>query len=417
MQRKRRSEAMSPAVRDLKLSSRRKFLTESGAAALAAAAGLAAPPILAQIRKPLRLGILNSFSGAISVAALSNVAGMEVYLDRINWTIAGRKVELIKEDDQFNPQIGLQKARKFVSSDEVDMIVGPQASNVAMAILNFVKQSKTFLVVSAAGTDAITWEHSPHIVRTSLSGWQLVHPFGEWAYNHLSKDIVILTADYVAGRDIAGVLRRAFTKKGGTVLKEIYTPLGTADFSPYLTVIRSFDSGAVYCFLPGGSESTRFVQQYAESGIKSRLACYGGMVDETTIGAIGKAALGVVSSTIYTDTLDNAENKRFVPEYRAKTKEFPNLFSDYGFVVAQVLDETLKAIDGDTSNKDRLAEVMLKVSLNAPRGPFRFDPETHDPIQNVYVLEERQQGERIVGAVVDTLKDVKAPATKEGWLE
>src|ERR1700720_1394574 len=105
--------------------SRRRFLADGAAAGLAAAAALAAPPILAQTRKPLRLGILNSFNGPISVAAESNVVGMELYLDRINRTIAGRKVEVIKEDDQFNPQIGLQKARKFVESDNVDMILGP----------------------------------------------------------------------------------------------------------------------------------------------------------------------------------------------------------------------------------------------------------------------------------------------------
>ena len=268
---------MTQSTRNPLIATRRRFLAGGGAAAVAAATGLASPPILAQTRKPLRLGILNSFNGPISVAALSNVSGMEVYLDRINWTIAGRKVELIKEDDQFNPQIGLQKARKFVDSDHVDMIVGPQASNVAVAIINYVKQTKAFLVVSAAGTDAVTWEHAPYIFRTSLSGWQLVHTLGEWVYDHLSKDIVITCADYVAGHDIAGVVHRAFAKKGGKVSKEIYTPLGTTDFSPYLTDIRSLNPGAVYCFLPGGSDSTRFVQQYAQSGIKSRLTCFGGM--------------------------------------------------------------------------------------------------------------------------------------------
>src|SRR5256885_7772423 len=59
------------------------------------------------------------------------------------------------------------------------------------------------------------------------------------------------------------------------------------------------------------------------------------MVDETTVGAIGKAALGVISSTIYTNTLDTPENQRFVAEYRAKSKEYPNLFSDYGVVVTE----------------------------------------------------------------------------------
>ena len=226
------------------LASRRQFLSRTAAASVAAVTALAAPPTLAQTRKPLRLGILNSFTGPIAVAAESNVAGMAVYFDRINWTIAGRKIELIKEDDQFNPQIGLQKARKFVENDDVDMIVGPQASNVAMAIIKFVEQSKTYLVVSGAGTDDIGWQHKPYLFRTSLSSWQLVHPIGEWVYDEISKDVVIVAADYVAGHDIAGVFNRAFAKKGGNVLKEIYTPLGTTDFSPYLTNIRSFKACA-----------------------------------------------------------------------------------------------------------------------------------------------------------------------------
>jgi branched-chain amino acid transport system substrate-binding protein len=395
-------------------SSRRRFLAGAGAG-LASVTVLAAPPILAQTRKPLRLGVLNSFNGPISVAAESNVVGMEVYLDRINWTMAGRKVELIKEDDQFNPQIGLQKARKFVESDKVDMILGPQASNVALAIMNFVKQTGTYLIISGAGADEVTWQHAPYIFRTSLSGWQLVHPIGEWVYERLAKNVAVVAADYVAGHDIIGVFSRALTKKGGTVLKEIYTPLGTTDFSAYLTTVRSLNPGAVYSFMPGGSDSTRFVQQYAQSGVKAPLACFGGMVDETTIGAIGDAALGVYSSTIYTDTLANPENERFVAEYRGKKKEFPNLFSDYGFVVARVVDESLKATDGDTSDKNKLAAAMVKVAFDAPRGPFRFDPETHDPIQNVYMLEEQRQGDRIVGNVIATVTDVKAPPTKQIW--
>ena len=75
---------------------------------------------------------------------------MNLYFDSVNWTIAGRKIELIKEDDQFNPQIGLQKAKKLVESDKVDLIVGIQASNVALAVLNYMKQQKAFYVVSGA---------------------------------------------------------------------------------------------------------------------------------------------------------------------------------------------------------------------------------------------------------------------------
>ena len=62
---------------------------------------------------------------------------------------------MIKEDDQFNPQVGLQKAKKLIESDNVDMLVGVQASNVALAVPN-AKQQKAFCIVSGAGADAIT---------------------------------------------------------------------------------------------------------------------------------------------------------------------------------------------------------------------------------------------------------------------
>src|ERR1700751_4590411 len=94
--------------------------------------GTAAPAILAQSRRPIRIGLLNSFSGVLSYSGGHNYAATAQYFDSVNWTIAGRKVEVIREDDQGNSQIGLEKMKKFVESDEVDLVVGPQASNVAM---------------------------------------------------------------------------------------------------------------------------------------------------------------------------------------------------------------------------------------------------------------------------------------------
>ncbi len=134
--------------------SRRKFMAGTGVAGAALASNLAAPGILAQTRAPIRLGNLNSFTGAIAYAAEANLNAMNLYFDSIGWTIAGRKVEIIKEDDQFNPQVGLQKVKKLVESDKVDLVVGVQASNVALAVLNYMKQQKAFYVVSGAGTDA-----------------------------------------------------------------------------------------------------------------------------------------------------------------------------------------------------------------------------------------------------------------------
>ncbi len=393
--------------------SRRRFLKGAAATGAALTAGLHAPAILSQTRAPIRIGVMNSFTGIFATLSETNWNGMQLYFDRIGWTVAGRKIELIKEDDQINPQIGLQKARKLVDSDRVDMICGPQASNVAMAMLNYIKQTKTFLVIHGAGVDAITWERIPYMFRTSLSVWQLSQTMGEWVYANLAKEALLAASDFVGGRDVIRSFREAFTKKGGKVLKEIYPPLGTADFSVYLTEMRAIAAPAAYAFFPG-TDAVRFVQQYAEQGLKAktRLTGFAGLVDPSTFPAQGKAALGVLTATHYTDMLDNPENKQFVSEFRAKFKYYPDSYADYGFVAAQVIAESLKAVDGDVSDKDKLAEAMAKVSFNAPRGPFRFDPVTHNPIQNIYVTEAQESGGRIVNAVIATSKDVRDPGVK-----
>src|SRR3974390_1564272 len=217
--------------------SRRKFMAPSAGVALAA--NFPAPAILPQSRAPLRLGNLNSFTGAIAYSAENNLNGMNLYFESIGGAVGGRKGEIIKEDDQFNPQIGLQKAKKLVESDKVDMLVGVQASNVALAVLNYVKQKKAFYIVTGAGTDAITWDHYPYLFRTSISAYQLSTPMAGYVYDHLGKEIVTTASDYAGGRDVVAQFRGPYLKRGGKVLKEIWPPLGTQDFSPYLTDIKS----------------------------------------------------------------------------------------------------------------------------------------------------------------------------------
>ncbi len=393
----------------------RRDVLKTGAAATAAFTGaMSAPAVLAATRTPLKIGLLNTFSGPSASTGDWNWSGVNVYLDQVNGTFAGRKVEILKEDDQFNPQIGLEKVRKFVENDNVDLITGIQGSNIALAVLNYIKQSKAFLIISGAGTDAITWERVPYLFRSSISSWQLCHPLAEWIYDNVAKEMVVMSEDYAGGRDVAAEVIAPFVAKGGKIIKEIYVPLTVTDYSPYFTVVRSLNPPVVYNFSTGGSHAIRFVQQWAQSGIKAKLAGFAGFVDATTVEQQGRAALGVLSSTIYTDTLDNPVNTKFVAAYRDKTKEYPNLFSDYGYVSMQVIDAALQATDGDTSDKDKLAEAMTKVKLQAPRGPFRFDPITHNPIQNVYICEEQEKNGRMVTATIDTKKDVQAPGTKNG---
>lgn len=387
-------------------------MKQGAGAGAALAASVAVPAVLAQTRAPIRLGHLNSFTGAIAYASEVNLNAMNLYFDSINWTVAGRKIEIIKEDDQFNPQVGLQKVKKLVESDKVDLVVGVQASNVALAVLNYMKQQKAFYVVSGAGTDAITWDRYPYLFRTSISAYQLSTPMAHYVYDHLGKEIVTTASDYAGGRDVIAQFRGPYLAKGGKVLKEIWAPLGTQDFSPYLTDIKSINPPVTYDFMPG-ADAVRFIQQYSEFGLKEKMPLTGfTIIDSQMISTLGKSAVGIISALTYVDTIDNPESKKFAADYQAKYKASPDLFADYGYVGARAIGEALKAVDGDTSNKDKLAEAMAKVSFNAPRGSFRFDPVTHNPIQDIYICQVVESGGKLTTKILSTAKDVQDPGKK-----
>src|SRR5882757_4634305 len=392
--------------------SRRTFMKYSAGAGAALASSVAAPAILAQTRAPIRLGNLNSFTGAIAYAAEANLNAMNLYFDSINWTIAGRKVEIIKEDDQFNPQVGLQKVKKLVESDKVDLVVGVQASNVALAVLNYMKQQKAFYVVSGAGTDAITWDRYPYLFRTSISAYQLSTPMANYVYDNLGKETVTTASDYAGGRDVIAQFKGPYVARGGKILKEIWPPLGTTDFSPYLIDIKSINPPVTYDFMPG-ADAIRFIQQYHEFGLKEKMPLTGfTIIDSLTMSALGKSAVGVISATTYTDTVDNPESKKFVADYHAKYNALPDIFSDYGYVAARAIDEALKMTDGNSSDKDKLAEAMTKVKFNAPRGPFRMDPVTHNPIEDIHICQVVESEGKVTSKVLTTFKDVQDPGKK-----
>ena len=228
---------------------------------------------------------------------------MNLYFDSINWTVAGRKIEIIKEDDQFNPQVGLQKAKKLVESDKVDLIVGVQASNVALAVLNYMKQQKAFYVVSGAGTDAITWDRYPYLFRTSISTYQLSTPMANYVYDNLGKEIVTTGLRLCRRpRRHRANSRGRMSPRAARCIKEIWPPLGTTDFSAYLTDIKSINPPVTYDFMPG-ADAVRFIQQYSEFGLKEKMPLTGfTIIDSQMLKTLGKAALGVISALTYVDT-------------------------------------------------------------------------------------------------------------------
>ena len=336
---------------------------------------------------PIKLGLVLPYSSVYASLGEDITRGLELALSEAGNQVAGRSFEVLKQDDQVNPQVGLQVARKFIQQDQVDFLIGPVASHVAIAISKAAKDSETFLLIANAGADQLTREQcSPFIFRTSFSNWQPSYPMGPWLAKKGIRRVAILAPNYAAGKDALAAFKEGFLPAGGEITSEQYPALGEADYQPFLSKIGQGNPQAVFVFF-SGSDAVKFVQQYAQAGLKNTYPLHGpGFLVEDGLQAQGEAALGIKTTLHWADQLDIPANKRFMAAYEKKFGAKPSVFSVQGYDTGQLLVAALKITGGDTRDKAKLRGALETATIDSPRGPFKLSA-AHNPAQNIYVRE------------------------------
>ena len=376
-------------------------------------AGIASPGRWARAQRSaaVRIGVVLPFSGVYTQLGEDILNGMRLYLDRVGNQAGGRPIELLVEDETADPGTALQKMTKLIESDGAPILTGLVSTAAAYAGRDLVHNTRTLLVVSNAGGNALTRDRkSPYIFRTSFTSWQVHHPFGKWVAENVSRRVAILSADYAFGRESTEAFKESFIAAGGQVVDEIYSPLGSTDFSAYVSRIARARPEAVFGFL-AGTDGVIFVRQFNQFGLRGRirLTMSGFALEEDVLQQVGSAALDAYSCLHWAVSLDTPENVAFVRDYQQRYRMVPSVYSMQGFDTARVIVEALNAVQGDTSRRDQLAEAMAAVRFRGPRGEFQFDPQTHHVVQNVYVRQVRQVDGQVRNAVVADLGRVRDP--------
>jgi branched-chain amino acid transport system substrate-binding protein len=290
---------------------------------------------------------------------------------------------------------------------------------VALAIRNYVHEQGVPLIVPVAFTRVLTAPPlaSPSIFRILETTDQSNYPMGAWMMKHTKyRKVIIMATDFVGGRDAVLAFAAGFKDAGGQIVKEIFAPLGTPDFAPYLAQAADTPADAVYAFF-GGADGIRFVKQYKEYGLfeKLPLTGYNVLTDDTILPAIGDAALGIVTVGAWSAMLDTPESKAFVADYERVHKAWPTRYGEHGFVAAQLLHVAIDSLKGNLADRAKVREALHSSlpRVKAPRGRLEFDA-YRQVITPVFVMRSEKQGGRMVNAIVERLEPV--PQEKVwGW--
>lgn len=376
------------------------FLATTMAAALALAVSVPTP-VNAQ-GKELKVGMVLPFSQVFAVYGEAIMEGFTLAVEEAGGQAGGKKIVILKEDDKNDPKAALQIVRKFVKDENVDFLVGPIASHLAAAIRDDVHRAKTFLLVPNAGDNEITGKIcSPYIVRTSFSNWQINYPMGLYAAENVGKSALTVSANYVAGREMAGAFRQGFIEKGGRAPQEEWPALGTADFSPIITNVRAKQAeiDMVWSFMPGAS-TPRFINQMSQSGVRGPKLKLNGpvfMADELFFNAMGDSAIGVLGSGHYVASLDTPRNLAFQARFQKRYNKVAHVIHVQGYDTAKLMLATVDALKGDLRDKDKVRKTLTTIQVDSPRGYFRLDPKTGNVVQNVYITEVIKRADGTLG--------------------
>jgi branched-chain amino acid transport system substrate-binding protein len=326
----------------------------------------------------------------------------ELYLEQNDNQLGGYDVELFKEDSAADPTVGIEATQKLLEQDGVDVLVGFVHSGVAYAAAPMVIDAGVPLIITTAGSDNLTQrDAAPNIFRVSYTGSQDAMPMGQYACNELGYEkVAVVALDYAFGWEAAGGFSKVFEEEGCEVVQELYVPLGTEDWGPFVQQIDK-SADAVWTVNSSG-DAIRFIQAYRDFGIDLPLISFGA-TETHELAELGDAAEGVVSTIHYAETLETELFSDFVTSYEETYDRFPTSVSEQSFAGAMVLDAALEEVDEVGS--EAIIEAISAVEIDVPRGPISFD-EYGQVIHNVYVREVREVDGEWVNQVIDTFEAV-----------
>ncbi len=341
----------------------------------------------------IKIGFITSRSGVLSNWGTQESRGLQLGLDyatKGSNKVLGRDIKLITEDDASTPATGVQKAVKLLSEDKVDILTGPVSSAVALGIEDKIKDYKKPYVISCASSDQVTGANlNKYTFRVGRSLRQATLAGSKYVVSKVGKKIAIFAPDYAGGRDFSQSWKTDLVANGAEIVLELYAPLTTNDFTPYLQKIKASNASALVLVLVGANFESKLPQQIVELGIDKKMKCAADYPDIAFLKAIGPAGVGMVGTTMYYHSLfDNPMNKSFVAEHQKRFGTPPELWAGNSFATAIAL---VTAVQKAKSVEPRAVVNALEgLEFYGPKSATEkiyIRPEDHQAMQGVPVVE------------------------------
>ena len=345
-------------------------------------------------------------TGPLAQGGIQMEQGILTFLKEKANTLAGQKIEFISADTGGNPAGARTKAQELIERDKVNIILGPLAAFELLAITDYVRQQQTPLISLAAAEDVTQRAPNAFVIRPSATSSQCCHPLADYAAKEMKlKRVATISEDFAFGYEQVSGFLRVFEENGGKIVKKLWPPLTTPDYTPYIAQIGNVD-GVFNGF--AGSNPVKFMRSFADLGLKARIPLLAGWtaMDDALLRSVGDEAIGVTSASWYSSDLDTPSNKRLIAGMQRDYGVLPGGYSAGMYVAGQCVEAAIEKAGGQADDRKTLAEVLRQVSLaDTPRGPVKFDS-FGNVIGDVFIRKCERKGGQLVNTIVKTYPQV-----------
>lgn len=333
----------------------------------------------------IKLGIILEMTGPISFAGKELKQAVVLRLEEANYQVAGKRIEVIWEDDASDPTKAIEKAKKLIELDKVDLLFGPVYTDAQEAMSPYLAQEKILNITPISGS----WE------MVKYGNWILIPstantyatPLADYAISQGYRTMATIGADYVFGRKVLRGVTDRYEELGGEVIQQQWTKYGTPDYAPYFTALKKAD---VLVWWHAHADQIIMLKQYYELGVKiPLLIIQTETFSQELLAEIGPSVVGTKGMiTSWARSIPNPASKNFVAAYKKRWGEYPLMIAGTSYSAMSVYLAGLEATGGD-ARLEVLRPAILKLELDLPIGQnITFSP-NGIALSNRYMVEAK----------------------------
>lgn len=327
----------------------------------------------------IKVGMSNHLSGMSATYAKSQVDAVELAIEQWNEKggVLGRQLELVVRDDQLRPDLGVSHVRDLIMRENVDVLLGPGSSGVAMAVTEVAKQYGKVLMLTTSNSPRLTMElFHPYVFQVAPTGLMEPRALAE-SYGAEYSKFGYIAGDYEASHQYLRHIkdRLATVNPDAEIIVEAWPKLGNPDFTPYISQLISAKPEVVYSGL-WGADLVAFIKQAKPYGLFEQMKFMTILVvddlramgDEMPEGIVGQMRAPFFA-------IDTERMKEFVVAFREKTGDYPTDWAVQGYEGMDILAHAIQA--AGSTESDAVIAALEGIAYDGLRGTIKFRKEDH----------------------------------------